>query len=321
MSVSEFDLIRRFFADATVSRPDVLLGVGDDCALLQPPAGASLAVSMDTLVEGRHFMPGTDPASLGHKALAVNLSDLAAMGAEPAWATLALTLPAADTAWLGAFVEGFAALAAAHGVQLVGGDTTRGPLSITVQVHGFVDPAKALTRGGGAAGDRLFLSGCIGDAGLALLRAQQTQPADTDDGYLRDRLDRPVPRVSLGRLLAGRASAAIDVSDGLVADLGHVCEASGTGARVELDQLPLSPAVAAECRRGNWRPALAGGDDYELLFSVAPGRVASLLSVCREAGQPIREIGRLVADSGILLVYPDGRLSEEIPHGFDHFRT
>ena len=321
MSFSEFDLIRKFFADATVSRQDVSLGIGDDCALLQPPAGAALAVSMDTLVEGRHFLSGTDPESLGHKALAVNLSDLAAMGAEPAWATLALTLPSADMAWLGAFMQGFAALAAEYGVQLVGGDTTRGPLSITVQVHGFVDPDAAPKRGGGKAGDLLFLSGSIGDAGLALLRTQGAAPSDVEDAYLRQRLDRPTPRVALGRLLAGRANAAIDVSDGLVADLGHICTASGTGARVNLDLLPLSPAVASECGRGNWQPALAGGDDYELLFSIAPGRVESLLSICLEAGQQIKEIGCLVADSGIVLVYPDGRPSEEIPHGFDHFRT
>jgi thiamine-monophosphate kinase len=320
VAVSEFDLIRRFFADATASRADVLLGVGDDCALLQVPSGVSLAVSMDTLVEGRHFLPGTDPESLGHKALAVNLSDLAAMGAEPAWVTLALTLPEADETWLGAFINGFATLAALHGVQLVGGDTTRGPLSITVQVHGFVDPVSALRRGGGTAGDRLFVSGCVGDAGLALLRVQDAEPADGDDRYLRDRLDRPTPRVTLGRLLAGRANAAIDLSDGLLADLGHVCTASGTGARVQLDHLPLSAAVAAECGRGNWQQALAGGDDYELLFSIAPDRVQSLLRVCREAGQQIQEIGCLVADGGIVLVYPDGRVSEEIPHGFDHFR-
>jgi len=321
VSVSEFDLIRQFFADATASRADVLLGIGDDCALLQPPAGSGLAVSMDTLVEGRHFLPGTDPESLGHKALAVNLSDLAAMGAEPAWATLALTLPHADTAWLGAFVGGFATLAAEHGVQLVGGDTTRGPLTITVQVHGFVDPDAALKRDGGKAGDRLFLSGCIGDAGLALRRVQGAASPDADAAYLRERLDRPSPRVALGRLLAGRASAAIDVSDGLVADLGHICTASGTGARVDLDRLPLSPAVAAGCERGDWQPALAGGDDYELLFSVAPGQVESLLAHCHAAGEQIKEIGCLVADSGIVLVYPDGRTSEEIPHGFDHFRT
>jgi len=319
--ISEFDLIRQYFADATASRHDVLLGIGDDCALLQPPAGAALAVSMDTLVEGRHFLPGSDPESLGHKALAVNLSDLAAMGADPAWATLALTLPGADTAWLGAFMRGFAALAAEYGVQLVGGDTTRGPLSITVQVHGFVDPDSALKRGGGKAGDLLFLSGSIGDAGLALLRAQGAAPSDAEDGHLRERLDRPIPRVTLGRLLAGRASAAIDVSDGLIADLEHVCTASVTGARVNLSSLPLSPAVATECARGNWQPALSGGDDYELLFSISPERVESLLSICLEAGQQIKEIGCLVADSGIVLVYPDGRPSEEIPHGFDHFRT
>jgi len=315
--ISEFDLIRQYFAHATAARADVLLGIGDDCALLRPPAGSCLAVSVDTLVEGRHFLSQVDPESLGHKALAVNLSDLAAMGADPAWATLAITLAEVDTGWLRAFVDGFAALAAAHGVQLVGGDTTRGPLSITVQVHGFVDPGKALRRAGGRPGDRLFVSGCVGDAGLALQQAGEGAPVDR---YLQQRLDRPTPRVALGRMLAGRANAAIDVSDGLVADLGHICAASVTGARIELDRLPLSPPLAAECARGNWRHALAGGDDYELLFSVDPLQAEALAADCRAAGEPVQEIGCLVDDSGIALVYPDGRVSKEIPDGFDHFR-
>lgn len=319
MTVSEFDLIRRYFSEATAARTDVLLGIGDDCALLAPRSGACLAVSMDTLVEGRHFLAGTAPASLGHKALAVNLSDLAAMGAEPAWATLALTLPDPDTQWLQAFMEGFAALAATHDVQLVGGDTTRGPLSITVQVHGFVDPTAALRRAGGRQGDRLFVSGCVGDAGVALQRARE--PAVSVDAFLQERLDRPTPRVALGLLLAGRASAAIDISDGLVGDLGHICEASGVGARIELGRLPVSPAVATECELGNWQYVLAGGDDYELLFTVEPARAEDLLAICREGGQQVQEIGCLVADSGITLVYPDGRESKEIPRGFDHFRT
>jgi len=321
VSVTEFDLIRQFFAQATGARPDVLLGIGDDCALLQVPTGSSLAVSTDTLVEGRHFQPGVDPKSLGHKALAVNLSDLAAMGAEPAWVTLALTLPKADTAWLRAFADGFAALASEYGVQLVGGDTTRGPLSITLQVHGFVDPALAMKRAGGRAGDRLFLSGRVGDAGLALQRLRDDVPSSADDAYLARCLDRPTPRVALGQLLLGRANAAVDVSDGLIADLGHICSASGVGARIELERLPLSGPVAAECARGNWQHALAGGDDYELLFSVEESRLDATRSACLEAGQQIQEIGRLVENSGIVLVYPDGRLSEEIPDGFDHFRT
>jgi thiamine-monophosphate kinase len=319
VSVSEFDLIQRFFAQATGTRTDVLLGIGDDCALLQPPPGRALAVSMDTLVAGRHFLPGCDPEALGHKALAVNLSDLAAMGAEPAWATLALTLPEADTGWLAAFMAGFAALAARYGVQLVGGDTTRGPLSITVQVHGFVDASRALRRSAGRAGDRLFVSGTVGDAGLALDWMQRGTGFPPGQEALRERLDRPQPRVELGALLLGRAGAAIDVSDGLVADLGHVCAASGVGAVIELSRLPLSAAVAAVCARGDWRHALAGGDDYELLFSVAPARVDDLLAACREAGQAVQEIGRLVDDRDIALVYPDGRTSKELPHGFDHF--
>jgi thiamine-monophosphate kinase len=317
--VSEFDLIDDFFTRATAPRTDVPLGIGDDCALLIPPAGAWLAVSMDTLVEGRHFLAGADPNALGHKALAVNLSDLAAMGAEPAWATLSLTLPQADTHWLREFVAGFAGLAAAHQVQLVGGDTTRGPLSITVQVHGFVDPQRVLRRSAGRPGDRLFVSGSVGDAGLALERLAAA-PEAVLDGDLALRLHRPSPRVALGRLLAGRARAAIDVSDGLVADLGHICDASACGARLELARLPLSPAVADACAGGNWRCALAGGDDYELLFSVDPVRVDEVLGACREAGETIQEIGSLVEKPGVALVYPDGRLSREVPGGFDHFR-
>lgn len=318
MALSEFDLIRQYLATATDTRPDVVLGIGDDCALLQVPAGKCLAVSMDTLVEGRHFLPNSDPFDLGHKALAVNLSDLAAMGAQPAWATLSLTLPHADTAWLGAFVHGFAGLASRHALQLVGGDTTRGPLSITVQVHGLVACDRALRRSGGRPGDRLLVSGRLGDAALALSRLQAAAEVGDD---LRRRLDRPQPRVELGQLLAGRASAAIDISDGLSGDLGHLCAASGVGARLELARLPVSPAVERECARGNWQYALAGGDDYELLFSVSPDRVDALRADCAAAGEAVQEIGQLVDEQGVLLVYPDGRVSTEIPDGFDHFRA
>lgn len=321
VSLSEFELIDRYFAQATDRRDDVLLGIGDDCALLRPPSGTVLAVSMDTLVEGRHFLPGAEPVGLGHKALAVNLSDLAAMGAEPAWAALALTLPAPDAGWIQAFVDGFAALASAHAVQLVGGDTTRGPRSITVHVHGLVDPAKALRRSGAHAGDRLFVSGTLGDAGLALARRLGQSPGPADDAFLAGRLDRPTPRVALGRLLAGRASAAIDISDGLAADLGHLCRASGVGAQLELARIPTSSAVAAECRRGEWRHALAGGDDYELLFAIDPGQVNALHAACDAAGEAICEIGRLDAGGQVRLRYPDGQLSTEVPDGFDHFRV
>ncbi|MCP5298695.1 MAG: thiamine-phosphate kinase [Chromatiaceae bacterium] len=318
MPVSEFDLIRRYFATATPARDDVLLGIGDDCALLAPPPGRVLAVSTDTLVAGRHFLADADPCALGHKSLAVNLSDLAAMGAEPAWVTLALTLPSADTGWLEAFVRGFAALAGAQGVQLVGGDTTRGPLSITIQVHGFVAPQAALRRGGARAGDRLFVSGSVGGAALAL-RLMQRRQAVPD--ALRQRLNRPQPRVALGRLLAGRASAAIDVSDGLVADLRHVCEASGLGARIALARLPLLPEVAAVAAAGDWSAPLAGGDDYELLFTLAPQRAAELVAACADAGEPIQEIGYMADEPGVRLIYPDGRISEDVPDGFDHFKS
>ena len=318
MAVSEFDLIRQYFAHATASRDDVVLGIGDDCALLRPVPGQTLAVSIDTLVEGRHFAAGADPQALGHKALAVNLSDLAATGASPAWATLALTLPAADTVWLEAFMQGFAALAGEHRVQLVGGDTTRGPLSITVQVHGFVDAADALRRDAGHSGDRLLVSGTLGDAALALSLASQGKPIDAT---LRERLDRPQPRVALGRLLAGRVRAAIDISDGLAADLGHVCVASGVGARLELARLPLTPMVAALALADDWKAPLSGGDDYELLFSVAPEDVDDLRRVCAVAGEAVTEIGRLVDKPGIELIHPDGHVSKESPDGFDHFRS
>ncbi|HPE80395.1 MAG TPA: thiamine-phosphate kinase [Gammaproteobacteria bacterium] len=321
MSLSEFDLIRTYFSRATGVRADVPLGIGDDCALLNVPAGRCLAVSIDTLVEGRHFLPTVAPDALGHKALAVNLSDLAAMGAEPAWVTLAITLPAADTAWLRAFVDGFSGLAAQHNVQLIGGDTTRGPLSITVQAHGFVDPALALRRSGGAVGDRLFVSGTVGDAGLALQRMRDNAESEAEDSYLLARLDRPTPRIALGRLLLGRATAAIDVSDGLAADLRHLCQASGVGARIDLARLPVSPAVAAACGRGEWHYALAGGDDYELLFSVGADQAEKVLAACAAAGEAVQEIGGLVDEEGIALVYPDGHVSKEIPDGFDHFRT
>jgi thiamine-monophosphate kinase len=317
-SASEFEIIRRHFAAATDARDDVELGIGDDCALLKPAADECLAVSIDTLVAGRHFLPEADSESLGHKALAVNLSDLAAMGARPAWATLALTLPNADEGWLEGFMTGFSRLARLHRVQLVGGDTTRGPLSVTVQVHGFIASAEALRRDRGRPGDWLYVSGSVGDAALALRLQEAREPVPD---ALRTRLDRPEPRIELGRLLAGRARAAIDVSDGLAADLGHLCKASAVGARIDLARLPLSPAVAASVAAGDWSLPLAGGDDYELLFSVEPAAVNGLLADCRAAGHRVTEIGRLVTGEGIELGYPDGRYSREVPGGFDHFRA
>jgi thiamine-monophosphate kinase len=315
MAATEFDLIRDYFLKATRPRPDVQLGIGDDCALLSIPSGQVLAVSIDTLVAGRHFAQDADPESLGHKALAVNLSDLAAMGAEPAWATLALTLPMSDEAWLERFMAGFAALAAKFDLQLVGGDTTRGPLSITVQVHGLLPDGHALRRGGARPGDRLFVSGTVGAAALALRLRQSGQ----DDPTLARFLDRPSPRIALGQMLRDVAHAAIDVSDGLLSDLAHVCETSGVGARIALDRLPLEPAVSALAHAGDWWPPLAGGDDYELLFAVPDDRVDALRVACDAAGQPVTEIGKVTVALGLEVLQPDGALMQEVPIGFDHF--
>ena len=273
--MNEFDLIRTHFAALGAARTDVELGVGDDCALLAVPAGQRLAVSIDTLVCGTHFLPDCDPEALGYKSLAVGLSDLAAMGAEPAWATLALTLPpelvAEHPDWIAAFARGLGALAQHHGVRLVGGDTTRGPLSVTLQVHGLVPEGAAIRRAGARPGDLIYVSGTLGDAGLALRQILAGAPVEPG---LRERLDRPTPRVALGMALRGIATAMIDVSDGLAADLGHILDASGVGAELRLQSLPLSPSVAAVVAAdGDWSLPLASGDDYELCFCIPPGLV------------------------------------------------
>lgn len=321
MPLSEFELITRYFAHATAARDDTVLGIGDDCALLQVPPDRQLAVSMDTLVAGRHFLPEVAPDALGHKALAVNLSDLAAMGATPAWATLALTLPHADPAWLAAFAHGFGALAQCHHVQLVGGDTTRGPLAITVQVHGFTRPGQAWRRDGARIGDRIYVSGTLGDAALALRILQGAEAMDVDLAPLRRRLDWPQPRLDVATALAGLVGAAIDISDGLGADLAHICAASGVAAELVLADLPLSGAVrSAVQHRADWSLPLAGGDDYELVVCIPATRCGTVDRLC-DAGLDLTPVGHIVAGRGVHLRYPDGRYSEEIPHGFDHFLT
>ncbi len=322
MPLSEFEIIRRYFTPAAPGRGDVRLGVGDDCALLAPPPDQLLAVSIDTLVEGRHFSPGVDPEALGHKCLAVNLSDLAAMGAEPAWVTLALTLPAADEAWLAGFSRGFGALAAQYGLQLVGGDTTRGPLSITVQVHGFVPEGMALCRAGARAGDLVYVSGTLGDAGLALLARQGLYVQAGSFPYLNGRLDRPTPRLAAGRALRGLASAAIDVSDGLGADLGHVCAASGVGATLYLDRLPLSPAVRTYvAETGDWHLPLAAGDDYELCFTLPAARQVEVEALGGRLDAQLQWIGIIEAGKGVRALLPDGSDVADVPGGYDHFAT
>jgi thiamine-monophosphate kinase len=317
---SEFDLIARYFSRSPVTRADVVLGVGDDCALLEVPAGRQLAVSIDTLVEGTHFARDADPHALGHKALAVNLSDLAAMGAEPAWATLALTLPAADEDWVAAFAAGFLELATQYEVQLVGGDTTRGPRSVTVQVHGFVEPGRALRRDSARPGDLVYVTGTLGDAGLALLAQQGLFVGLGTVAGLRGRLDRPTPRLAEGRALVGVASAAIDVSDGLAADLGHVCTASGVGATLYLDRLPCSAAVrtyvAETC---DWSVPVAAGDDYELCVTVPADRQAEVEALAAGLSAGLHWVGVIERTPGVRLVLPDGSMLDHAPRGYDHF--
>ncbi len=319
--MSEFALIRQHFARLGSGRGDVLLGVGDDCALLAPPAGQALAVSTDTLIEGVHFPPATSPEAVGYKALAVNLSDLAAMAAEPAWFTLALTLPDADAGWLQRFTGGLSAAAAPWGVQLVGGDTTRGSLTIGITVFGFVPAEQALRRGGAQPGDRLFVTGTLGDAaaGLALWQGRLHGDGEAAE-TLRERLQRPTPRLVEARALRGLASAAIDLSDGLCGDLGHLLAASQVGARIDQAALPLSPALRSLAGPQAVEWALRGGDDYELLFTVPPARVAALKARAGAWPSALSEIGEITARSGLAVVDEQG-VARPLQTGYDHFAT
>ena len=311
MSEGEFDLIARIRRRIAV-RDDVALGIGDDCALLAPPPGMQLAVTMDTLNAGVHFPADTAPADIGWKALAVNLSDLAAMGAQPAWCTLALSLPQADAAWLEAFCDGFLALAQAHGIALVGGDTTRGPLAVTLTAHGFVPAGAALRRDGARVGDEVWVSGTLGDAAGALA---QWQAGGAIAPPLRARLDRPTPRVALGLALRGIASSCIDISDGLLADLAHITRASGVGAELEADALPASPALgAAFASEAMRRLQATGGDDYELCFTAAATQREAVQALGARLGLPLARIGRIVAGSGVHCA----GLGPVVP-GYQHF--
>lgn len=320
MSLSEFDLIKEYFSKQTSGRGDVVLGIGDDCAVLQPPAGMELVVTTDTLVEGIHFDKGVDPEALGHKSLAVNLSDLAAMGAKPAWVTLALTLPESNSDWLQAFSRGFLSLATEHGVALVGGDTTRGPLTITVTAHGFVEPGAVLRRGGARVGDLIYVTGSLGDAALALLVRQGGCSIATGLADLEQRLDRPQPRIHAGRSIVGIASAAIDVSDGLISDLGHICEQSGVGARLELEQIPLSTPVREYLKRGGrWATVISGGDDYELCFTVPPQRTSLLDEIRSDLDCDLVQVGKIVSYQGVSCIVADGTTLDDLGSGYQHF--
>lgn len=318
--MGEFDLIRRFF-QRPVRR--AALGVGDDCALLAPAPGKQLAVSSDMLVEGRHFFADVDPRLLGHKSLAVNLSDLAACGARPLAFTLALSLPRADAAWTEAFAAGLLALADAHGCELVGGDTTQGPLNICITVFGEVPPGQALLRSGARAGDDIWVSGSLGDARLALeaLLGHTTLPPGTL-AAARQRLEAPTPRVALGQALLGIASSALDVSDGLLGDLGHILEQSRVGA--SLDTRLITPLLDA----GRHTPlaidllhqcTLSGGDDYELCFTAPADRRDAVQAAGRDSATRVTRIGCIEEQPGLRLIGPDGAAMAPRWTSFDHF--
>jgi len=319
--MSEFDLIARHFTRPAAT---ALLGVGDDCALLMPTPGQVLAVSTDMLVSGVHFFPDADPFLLGHKTLAVNLSDLAAMGATPRWATLALSLPQADEDWLAAFSAGFFALADRHGVELVGGDTTRGPLNLCVTILGEVPPDAALRRDGARVGDDIWVSGELGAAALALACLQgRATLTEADATACIRRLHAPEPRVQLGLALRGLAHAAIDLSDGLLADLGHILERSAVGAELDYAALPGGLArssladVAGEILLQ--RCLLAGGDDYELCFTAAPVRRAQVETIAARLGLPLTRIGSITMGAGCTVRAADGGRIVVEEGGYDHF--
>lgn len=312
--MDEFQLIRHYFASLTAGSEGVVLGIGDDAALLAVPTGQQLVVTTDTLVAGRHFPQATRPFDIGWKALAVNLSDLAAMGATPRWFTLAMTLPAPDADWLAGFSEGLKALADLHGVALVGGDTTRGPLAISITAMGLLPTGQALRREGAVQGDVVCVTGTLGDAALAL---RQLDAADADPA-LRRRLDRPTPRVEAGKLLAAWATAAIDLSDGLAGDLQHVLVASQVGAELRADRLPRSAAFAAAAPADALALQLHGGDDYELCVCLRGEDYQAVQPALAALGVPLTRIGVITPEPGLRL--REGAVVRPLePRGYQHF--
>jgi thiamine-monophosphate kinase len=317
--LNEFEIIRRYFSPPT---DHTVLAGGDDAALIAVTPGMELAVSTDTLVAGRHFFEDAEPYDVGYKAMAVNLSDMAAMGARPRWATLSLTLAAADARWLEQFSYGFLELSRIHQVDLIGGDTTRGPLAVCVQIMGEVSPGKALRRSGARPGDELWVSGEVGDAALALscLRGDFELQGQERSQVMR-RLNQPQPRVALGQGLIGLATSAIDVSDGLVADLGHIAEASSARVVIDWESVPLSPAAGRDRHHPLvQRCALAGGDDYELAFTGPPGVGPELGLLGGRLGVALTRIGRIEAGAGVTVLDRAGKTVGLAETGFDHFR-
>ncbi len=321
MPSTEFEIIERHFSGHALGREGVELGPGDDCALLSQRPGHWLAVSVDTSVAGVHFAAETEPDDIGYRALAVNLSDLAAMGAEPAWFLLALTLPAADESWLVAFSAGLLGLAAEHRLPLVGGDITRGPLSVCIQIGGWVPEGEGLRRAGARAGDRVYVTGTLGDAAAALRLGREGAAGAGERAFLHARLRRPTPRIAAGLALRGLASSCIDVSDGLLADLGHILERSGCGASLRSDALPLSAALRQLVPETAEREALAlgGGDDYELCFTAPPARAAEIEAQLARVDCPVTAIGTIEARPGLRVSAADGVPRPLGQLGYRHF--
>jgi thiamine-monophosphate kinase len=322
MPLSEFQLIEKYFTHCSVERSDVLLGIGDDAALFKAPAGAMLVAAVDTLVVGAHFPTHTSPADIGYRALAVNLSDFAAMGAEPAWATLALTLPQADNDWLRDFSAGFCGAARQYNVQLVGGDTTKGPLTVTVQLTGYVPDGCALRRSGAMRGDLIYVTGTVGDAGLALaLLEGQCELTRQQQEYILNRFYRPQPRVQQGMALRNLANAAIDVSDGLLADLNHILTASGVGATLIVDHVPVSSPLKSVLEQvGGWRLPLTAGDDYELCFTVPQEIKTEVEHLLERYPGGMTCIGMVENETGLRCKFSSGQPFEITAEGYDHFR-
>jgi len=320
MALSEFELIQRCFADQAAAMPgaDVRLGIGDDCAILVPRTGHDLLVSVDTLVAGVHFPENISPYQMACRSLVVNLSDLAAMGAEPAWFTLALTLPEANEDWLSDFSRGLFDTARQHGIALVGGDTTRGPLSITIQVQGYAPSGQALRRDGANAGDLIFVSGSLGDAGAGLALALEDSVDHSD--YLVQRFLFPQPRITTGQALRGTASAAIDISDGLLADLGHILERSQVGASLQVGLIPLSQKLRqAVGDEKALQLGLSAGDDYELCFCVPAELARKLEVIAEQTGVPLRQIGVVTAESGLRVLDAQSQPVPLEKMGYQHF--
>ncbi|MGB1292424.1 MAG: thiamine-phosphate kinase [Pseudoalteromonas sp.] len=319
--MKEFELINHYFKGRGVTRRDVNLGIGDDCALVTVPENCQLAVTTDTLVSGVHFFDDISPRALGHRVLAVNLSDLAAMGAEPTWVSVALTLPNIDVEWLEEFTEGMHEIAEYYNVQIIGGDTTQGPLTITICAKGTVPQGKALRRGGAKVGDWIYVTGPLGDAGLAIeSRKQEFKIAPEHLRYVNQRFDYPAPRVAAGQVLRGLASSAIDVSDGLLADLGHILAMSQVGAQIHVEKVPTSDAMQDTLDKSQQLPFILNyGDDYELLFTVPDDNKSMLELKLRQYGVEATCIGQIKSGEGQIELSLNGEKLDFNDTGFEHF--